>query len=156
MLALVHALFLTAHDRRLQFPVHKNVPLQPLKKRSSRYLNMTAPQTVATAAAAAADTDEESEDDEALHRERAADLYEENLLLNQESAHGMSGTGTGAGIMDPVFGSLQSRFCRTSEGAAPQWRVWGSEAHWYRYVFRWQRTDSCISGACLSTCVQLG
>ncbi|KAG0064861.1 hypothetical protein BGZ89_008787 [Linnemannia elongata] len=132
VLALVHALFLTAHDRRLQFPVHKNVPLQPLKKRSSRYLNMTAPQTVATAAAAAADTDEESDDDEALHRERAADLHEENLLLNQESAHGTSGTGTGAGIMDPVFGSLQSRFCRTGEGAAPQWRVWGSEAHWYR------------------------
>ncbi|KAG0311878.1 hypothetical protein BGZ97_011578 [Linnemannia gamsii] len=132
VLALVHALFLTAHDRRLQFPVHKNVPLQPLKKRSSRYLNMTAPQTVATAVAAAADTDEESEDDETLYRERAADLHEENLLLNQESAHGTSGTGTGAGIKDPVFGSLQSRFCRTSEGAAPQWRVWGSEAHWYR------------------------
>ncbi|KAF9148940.1 hypothetical protein BG015_009294 [Linnemannia schmuckeri] len=132
VLVLIHALFLTAHDSRLQFPVHKNVPLQPLKKRSSRYLNMTAPQTVATAAAAAADTDEESEDDEALYRERVADLHEENLLLNQESAHGTSGTGTGAGIMDPVLGSLQSRFCRTGEGAAPQWRVWGSEAHWYR------------------------
>ncbi|KAF9098290.1 hypothetical protein BGX23_006523 [Mortierella sp. AD031] len=136
VLALVHALFLTAHDRRLQFPVHKNVPLQPLKKRSSRYLNMTAPQTVATAVAAAAvDTDDESDDDEALHRERAADLLEESMLLNQESAHGTSGTGgagTGAGIMDPVFGSLQSRFCRSSEGATPQWRVWGSEAHWYR------------------------
>ncbi|KAG0273060.1 hypothetical protein BGZ95_011134, partial [Linnemannia exigua] len=139
VLALVHALFLTAHDRRLQFPIHKNVPLQPLKKRSSRYLNTTAPPTVATAAAAAADTDEDSEDDEALHRERAADLHEENLLLNQESAHGTSGTGgggtgtgTGAGIMDPVFGGLQSRFCRSGDGAAPQWRVWGSEAHWYR------------------------
>ncbi|KAF9133942.1 hypothetical protein BGW39_008575 [Mortierella sp. 14UC] len=139
VLALVHALFLTAHDRRLQFPIHKNVPLQPLKKRSSRYLNMTAPPSVATAAAAAADTDEDSEDDEALHRERAADLHEENLLLNQESAQGMGwtgsgsgGAGTGAGIMDPVFGTLQSRFCRSGDGAAPQWRVWGSEAHWYR------------------------
>ncbi|KAF9906687.1 hypothetical protein EC991_000349 [Linnemannia zychae] len=140
VLALVHALFLTAHDRRLQFPIHKNVPLQPLKKRSSRYLNTTAPPTVARAAAAAtADTDEDSEDDEAFHRERAADLHEENLLLNQESAQGMSwagsgsgGTGTGAGIMDPVFGTLQNRFCRSGDGAAPQWRVWGSEAHWYR------------------------
>jgi len=91
---------------------------------------MTAPPTVAAAAAAAADTDEDSEDDEAMHRERAADLHEENLLLNQESAPGTSGTG--GGIMDPVFGNLQSRFYRSGEGATPQWRVWGSEAHWYR------------------------
>ncbi|KAF9920310.1 hypothetical protein FBU30_009891 [Linnemannia zychae] len=136
VLVLVHALFLTAHDRRLHFPIHKNIPLQPLKKRSSRYLNMTAPPTVATTAAVAADSDDESEDNEALQREIAADLMEENMLLYQENANEAcsGGIGARAGIMDPVIGSLQSRFGRSRDGngAAPQWRVWGSEAHWYR------------------------
>lgn len=138
LLTLVHALFLTAHDHRLQFPLYnKNQPLQPVQKRSSRYLNMNAPQAVATAAVVA-DSDDDSEDDEAIQRERAAELQENLQLLNQESAQGASGNGTGAtgsggaSVMEPVLGSMQSRFCRSAEGAMPQWRVWGSEAHWYR------------------------
>ncbi|KAG9324405.1 hypothetical protein KVV02_004425 [Mortierella alpina] len=138
LLTLVHVLFLTAHDHRLQFPLYnKNQPLQPVQKRSSRYLNMNAPEAVA-AAAVVADSDDDSEDDEAIQRERAAELQENLQLLNQESAQGASGngaaaTGSGGGsVMEPVLGSLQSRFCRSAEGAMPQWRVWGSEAHWYR------------------------
>ncbi|KAF9964711.1 hypothetical protein BGZ70_006063, partial [Mortierella alpina] len=138
LLTLVHALFLTAHDHRLQFPLYnKNQPLQPVQKRSSRYLNINAPQAVA-AAAVVADSDDDSDDDEALQRERAAELQENLQLLNQESVQGASGNGAavtgsgGGGVMEPVLGSLQSRFCQSAEGAMPQWRVWGSEAHWYR------------------------
>ncbi|KAF9955078.1 hypothetical protein BGZ72_004033 [Mortierella alpina] len=97
---------------------------------------MNAPQAVA-AAAAVADSDDDSEDDEAIQRERAAELQENLQLLNQESAqgsgNGAAATGSGGGsVMEPVLGSIQSRFCRSAEGAMPQWRVWGSEAHWYR------------------------
>ncbi len=138
LLTLVHALFLTAHDHRLQFPLYnKNQPLQPVQKRSSRYLNMNAPQAVAVAAVVA-DSEDDSEDDEAIQRERAAELQENLQLLNQESAQGANGNGAaatglgGGSVMEPVLGSMQSRFCRSAEGAMPQWRVWGSEAHWYR------------------------
>ncbi|KAG0210202.1 hypothetical protein BGX28_009507 [Mortierella sp. GBA30] len=133
VLTLVHAIFLTVHDHRLQFPLHnKTLSLQPLQKRSSRYLNMNAPQAVA-AAAVVAESEDDSEDDEAIRRERAAEI-QEDLLLSQESTHGASGNGgaRSGGMLEPVLGSFHSRFCRSAEGAMPQWRVWGSEAHWYR------------------------
>ncbi|KAF8983940.1 hypothetical protein BGZ46_009177 [Entomortierella lignicola] len=91
----------------------------PLRKRSSRYLNTNAPQAVA-AAALAAESDDESEDDDALYKEIAAEIQQDNLMQSQES------------ITEPTLGSWQSRFCRSAEIAIPQWRVWGSEAHWYR------------------------
>ncbi|KAF8932389.1 hypothetical protein EDD21DRAFT_340309 [Dissophora ornata] len=129
LLALIHAFFLTAHDRHLQFPLHnKNLPLQPLRKRSSRFLNANASQAVA-AAAVAAESDDDSEDDEALQRNINAELQQESLLLSQEGAQGTSGNG---GMAEPALGSWQSRFCWSAESAVPQWRVWGSEAHWYR------------------------
>ncbi|KAF9180680.1 hypothetical protein BGZ51_006057, partial [Haplosporangium sp. Z 767] len=132
LLALIHAAFLTAHDHRLQFPLHKISPLQPRRKRSSRYLNTNAPQAVADAAVAA-ESEDDSEDDDALTRERAADMQQEAMLLNQENANGVNSVGAAVGnIKDPVLGSFHSRFCRSAEGAMPQWRVWGSEAHWYR------------------------
>lgn len=126
MLALVHALFLTAHDHRLQFPIHnKNLPLQPLRKRSSRYLNMSTPQAVATAAIAA-ESEDDSEDDEVLQRDIAAEIQQDNLMQNQEALHGTNGGSTESA------GSWQSRLCRSAELAIPQWRVWGSETQWYR------------------------
>ncbi|KAF9961543.1 hypothetical protein BGZ65_010520, partial [Modicella reniformis] len=126
MLALVHALFLTAHDHRLQFPIHnKNLPLQPLRKRSSRYLNMSTPQAVVTAAVAA-ESEEDSEDDEVLQRDIVAEIQQESLFQNQEAMQGTNG-----GTTEPI-GSWQSRLCRSADLAIPQWRVWGSEAHWYR------------------------
>jgi len=114
---VVHALFLTAHDHRLQFPLHnKNLPLQPLQKRS-RYLNTNAAQAVV-----AAESDDESEDDEALQRVLAAEI--------QES---MANENTQAPVDTCLLGGLQRRLGRSSDsGAVPQWRVWGSEAHWYR------------------------
>jgi len=126
MLALVHALFLTAHDHRLQFPLHnKNLPLQPLRKRSSRYLKVSTPPAVATAAMAA-ESEDDSEDDEVLQRDIAAEIQQESLLQNQEAMNGA--------ICTEPAGKWQSRLCRSGELAIPQWRVWGSEAHWYRYV----------------------
>ncbi|KAF9108077.1 hypothetical protein BGX27_008489 [Mortierella sp. AM989] len=125
LLALIHALFLFAHDKYLQFPLHnKNLPLQPLRKRSSRYLNMNAPQAVA--AAVVAESDDESEDDDALYKEIAAEIQQET----QESL--LNGNGHSGNVVEPALGSWQSRFCRSAEIAMPQWRVWGSEAHWYR------------------------
>ncbi|KAI7823822.1 hypothetical protein BC939DRAFT_156071 [Gamsiella multidivaricata] len=91
---------------------------------------MNGPQAIATAAVVVADSDDESEDDEAHQRDMAAEIQQENLLQNQESTHGTNGCG-------PVDssnngGGWQSLFCRSAESAVPQWRVWGSEAHWYR------------------------
>lgn len=135
LLTLAHAVFLTAHDHRLQFPVHKNQPLQPLQKRSSRYLKTTATHTSA-AAAAVADSDDDSDDEDnvALQKDIAAELLQESQLNQDASGQGgaASGSTAGTGKAEPVFGSFQSRWCRSAEGAMPQWRVWGSEAHWYR------------------------
>ncbi|KAG0251775.1 hypothetical protein BG011_007382, partial [Mortierella polycephala] len=132
LLALIHAAFLTAHDHRLQFPLHKISPLQPRRKRSSRYLNTNALQAVADAAVAA-ESEDDSEDDEALTRERAADMQQEAMSLNQENASGVNSTGAAVGnIKDPILGSFHNRFCRSAEGSMPQWRAWGSEIHWYR------------------------
>ncbi|KAG0050732.1 hypothetical protein BGZ83_004479 [Gryganskiella cystojenkinii] len=132
LLTLTHALFLTAHDHRLQFPLHKNQPLQPLQKRSSRYLKSTASRTsAATVAAAVADSDDDSDDDDhvALRKEL---LQESQINPDASGQGGASGSTGGAGKLEPIFGSFQSRWCRSAEGAMPQWRVWGSEAHWYR------------------------
>ncbi|KAG0296094.1 hypothetical protein BGZ98_001120, partial [Dissophora globulifera] len=98
--------------------------------RSSRYLNTNAPQTIATAAAAAAESDDDSEDDEALQRDIAAEIQQESLLLSQEI--NQSSSGNGGGITEPIVGGWQSWFCSSAESAIPQWRVWGTEAHWYR------------------------
>ncbi|KAF9217667.1 hypothetical protein BGZ59_001597 [Podila verticillata] len=117
LLTVVHALFLTAHDHRLQFPLHnKNLPLQPLQKRS-RYLNTNAVQAIV-----AAESDDESDDDEALQRVLAAEI--------QES---MANESTQAPVDTCLLSGLQRRLGRSSDsGSVPQWRVWGSEAHWYR------------------------
>lgn len=116
LLTVVHALFLTAHDHRLQFPLHnKNLPLQPLQKRS-RYLNTNAAQAVV-----AAESEDESEDDETLQRALAAEIQEN--MANENNAPGVT----------CLLSGLQRRFGRSSDaGSVPQWRVWGSEAHWYR------------------------
>ncbi|KAG0098264.1 hypothetical protein BGZ93_000636 [Podila epicladia] len=116
LLTVVHALFLTAHDHRLQFPLHnKNLPLQPLPKRS-RYLNTNAVQAVV-----AAESEDESEDDETLQRALAAEIQEN--MANENNAPGVT----------CLLSGLQRRFGRSSDaGSVPQWRVWGSEAHWYR------------------------
>ncbi|KAG0037037.1 hypothetical protein BGZ82_003249, partial [Podila clonocystis] len=116
LLTVVHALFLTAHDHRLQFPLHnKNLPLQPLQKRS-RYLNTNAAQAVV-----AAESEDESEDDETLQRVLAAEIQEN--MANENTAPGVT----------CLLSGLQRRFGRSSDaGSVPQWRVWGSEAHWYR------------------------
>ncbi|KAF9172462.1 hypothetical protein BGX21_005332 [Mortierella sp. AD011] len=130
LLALVHALVLFAHDHQLQFPLHnKNLPLQPLRKRSSRYLNTHVPQAAA-AAAVAADSEDDSEDDDALYKEIAAEIQQENLMQSMESS--LNGNSNFGCVIEPALGSWQSRFCRSAEIAMPQWRVWGSEAHWYR------------------------
>ncbi|KAF9309475.1 hypothetical protein BG003_009709 [Podila horticola] len=116
LLTVIHALFLTAHDHRLQFPLHnKNLPLQPLQKRS-RYLNTNAAQAVV-----AAESEDESEDDDTLQRVLAAEIQENMTTEN---------TAPGATCL---LSGLQRRFGRSSDaGSVPQWRVWGSEAHWYR------------------------
>ncbi|KAF9432398.1 hypothetical protein BGZ76_010851 [Entomortierella beljakovae] len=128
LLALVHALFLFAYDSKLQFPLHnKNLPLQPLRKRSSRYLNTNVPHA-ATATNIAAESDDDTEDDDALYKEIAAEIQQENLQY-QDGSNGNSSPGN---MIEPPLGSWQSRFCRSAEVAMPQWRIWGSEAHWYR------------------------
>ncbi|ORZ20892.1 hypothetical protein BCR41DRAFT_369494 [Lobosporangium transversale] len=131
LLATIHAIFLTAHDHQLQFPLHnKNLPLQPLRKRASRQLNVNASQDIV--AAIVAESDEESEDDEAHQKDIAAVIQQENLLQSQESTRaGISTNNTdGPHALAPV--KWQNRICRSAEIAAPQWRVWGSEANWYR------------------------
>ncbi|KAF9427320.1 hypothetical protein BGZ94_005126 [Podila epigama] len=123
VLIIAHTLFLTAHDHLLQFPLHKNAPLQPLRKRSSRYLNTNAAQAVV-----AADSDDESDDDETLQRVVAAEI-QESKALQQDSNNAACPTAATC-----LLNGLQRRLGRSSNtGSVPQWRVWGSEAHWYRY-----------------------
>lgn len=69
----------------------------------------------------AAESEDESEDDDTLQRVLAAEIQENMTTEN---------TAPGATCL---LSGLQRRFGRSSDaGSVPQWRVWGSEAHWYR------------------------
>ncbi|KAG0230465.1 hypothetical protein BGW42_000942 [Actinomortierella wolfii] len=121
LLVAIHALVLQTHDHRLEFSLHNKImPLQPITKRSSRLFKD-------------ADDDEDEDDDSDDARMTKEEWMEQEVLAQSQSGH-----------YHPPFHNSHSQYHGTPGGdwtqARPQswktrslnWRVFGTEPHWYR------------------------
>ncbi|KAG0269139.1 hypothetical protein DFQ27_004712 [Actinomortierella ambigua] len=128
LLVAIHALVLQTHDHRIEFSLHNKIlPLQPITKRSSRLFKDADDDE---------DDDDESEDDTRMTKE---EWLEQEALAQTQTGHHPSHL-----LHPPAFHSSQSHYYGVQPGddwtharqqrttRSLNWRVFGTEPHWYR------------------------